>query len=362
MRTKRIILLAVISVILLPFYAQARDFPLIVDHNCTKIDKIPEKWINKAKQTFKIAYDHTSHGSQIVSGMRVLADKNPIFSYNPNGHNGALEFHDHAFSNSQYDLGHKGDMRWADLTRKYLDKPENSHINMVIWSWCGGVSDNTEKGINTYLNTMNSLEKEYPGVIFVYMTGHLDGTGEQGNLHQRNEQIRRYCRENNKVLFDFADIESYDPDGNYFLDKGADDGCNYSNGNWAQEWCEAHPGQCSNVYCAHSHSLNCDMKGRAFWWMLARLAGWLPAPHAQLQKEGRFVRLYWNPVDGALGYLLFYAPYPYQGPDTIESIDLGNITEVSATLDHGFAYYVALKTMQGQSVSDFSNIILIQVE
>jgi len=76
------------------------------------------------------------------------------------------------------------------------------------------------------------------------MTGHLDGTGEDGNLHQRNNQIRNYCLANNKVLFDFADTESYDPDGNYFLDRGANDGCYYSGGNWADKWCGANQGKC----------------------------------------------------------------------------------------------------------------------
>ena len=37
---------------------------------------------------------------------------------------------------------------------------------------------------------MNQLENEYPNMRFIYMTGHLDGTGSSGNLHQRNEQIR----------------------------------------------------------------------------------------------------------------------------------------------------------------------------
>jgi len=123
---------------------------------------------------------------------------------------------------------------------------------------------------------MNQLETDYPGVTFVYMTGHLDGTGVAGNLHVRNNQIRDYCIANNKVLFDFADIESYDPDGNYYLDRGADDNCNYDGGNWAIEWCAAHPGNslCDWCDCAHSQPLNCNLKARAFWWMLARLAGW----------------------------------------------------------------------------------------
>ena len=45
------------------------------------------------------------------------------------------------------------------------------------------------------------------------MTGHLDGGGTAGNLNVRNNQIRNYCIANDKILFDFADIESYKPNG-----------------------------------------------------------------------------------------------------------------------------------------------------
>ena len=64
--------------------------------------------------------------------------------------------------------------------------------------------------INNYLSQMNTLEGEYPGIQFVYMTGHLDGGGSSGTLHQNNNIIRNYCSTNNKILYDFADIERYD--------------------------------------------------------------------------------------------------------------------------------------------------------
>ncbi|MBU8870977.1 MAG: hypothetical protein KOO60_08975 [Gemmatimonadales bacterium] len=66
---------------------------------------------------------------------------------------------------------------------------------------------------------MNQLELDFPDMVFVYMTGHLDGTGTDGVLYRSNNRIRNYCAANDKVLFDFADIESYDPDGEYYPDE-----------------------------------------------------------------------------------------------------------------------------------------------
>jgi len=250
---------------------------IIIDHRAIDITKVPDAWVSQAKTLFKISYGHTSHGSQLTSGMQVLMGRDSLYSFNHDGTGGALSIHDYEPSG---DLGNPDRTSWADLTRELLNDAACDR-SMIMWSWCGQVSTATADDIDTYLSLMNQLEIDYSNVKFVYMTGHLDGTGEAGNLNQRNNQIRDFCRTNNKILFDFADIESYDPDGNYFLNKLANDNCDYdsdNNGsldaNWALEWCDLHPGQCSNCDCAHSQSLNCDMKGRAFWWMMARLAGW----------------------------------------------------------------------------------------
>jgi len=243
---------------------------IIIDHNNTELSVVPTSYINTAKTSFRIWYGHTSHGSQITSGMDVI--NAPPYNFNTDGSGGALSYQE-----VYGDLGHNGDLTWEQETRDQLALPGNDR-NMIMWSWCAGVSDNTEQGINTYLNAMNQLETDFPTVTFIYMTGHLDGGGSAGNLHIRNEQIRNYCRTQSKILFDFADIERYDPDGVDYLDMQATDNCDYFDGsewrNWAIEWCDAHPGECSSCECAHSQSLNCDRKGRAFWWMMARLAGW----------------------------------------------------------------------------------------
>jgi hypothetical protein len=252
---------------------------LIIDHSCAKLAPIPSEWISAAKDNLHIAYGHTSHGSQLTEGMSGLVSfKGPSYSWNNGGTDGALDLHDYAMSG---DLGNPDRTSWASRTRTYL--AENTDVNVIIWSWCGEVSDASEADINTYLNLMNDLERDFPDVKFVYMTGHLDGTGLTGNLHLRNEQIRDYCTVNKKILYDFADIECYNPDGTFFGGKKPDDACAYDtngdgtrDGNWATEWQNTHTQGVDWFSCsaAHTQPLNGNQKTYAAWWLWARLAGW----------------------------------------------------------------------------------------
>jgi hypothetical protein len=254
---------------------------IFINHTSTKLADIPAESINQAKTSLHIAYGHTSHGSQLVDGMTGLYNwKGSLYAFNNGGTGDALDLRDTPFSGA-YDLGNPDRTSWASATRTYLNA--NPDINVVIWSWCGQVSSATEADINTYLSLMSGLETDYPGVKFVYMTGHLDGNGLTENLHLRNEQIRNYCRDNNKILYDFEDIESYNPDGTYFGDKIPNDACDYDSNNdgtqdanWAIQWQNAHTLGVDWFDCsaAHSQPLNGNLKAYAAWWLWARLAGW----------------------------------------------------------------------------------------
>lgn len=212
----------------------------------------------------------------------LISFKGDLYRYSNGGGADSLDLRNTPFSGAS-DLGNPNLTAWESATRSYLDA--NNDINVIIWSWCGQVSGSSEAQISNYLSLMNQLEKDYPDVIFVYMTGHLDGTGANGNLNIRNNQIRQFCIDNNRFLYDFADIESYDPDGlvNYMY-KNCNDNCDYdSNGdssrdsNWAADWQGRHIENTDWYSCsaAHSQALNGNLKAYAAWTLFCRIAEYL---------------------------------------------------------------------------------------
>jgi hypothetical protein len=266
-----------------------RTEPIIIDHTCTDITRIPEGAILEAKTVLHIAYGHTSHGSQVTGGMtglvafangggKGLSLPKDSFAWNHGGVGGALDLHDYAMEN---DVGYYP--QWVDSTRAYLNDPQNATVNVIMWSWCGQVSGKYANGtlLSEYLDPMNQLEKDYPNVAFVYMTGHVDHWDDANN-RAANQIIRDYCEANKKVLFDFSDIESHDPNGTYY--PFPSDNCDYYAWqagallcNWAQEWQNSHIVNTDWYVCdsAHSEPLNANQKAYAAWWLFARLGGWL---------------------------------------------------------------------------------------
>lgn len=264
---------------------------IIVNHTSINLSQIPDTYINQAKQTLHIAYGTASHGSQIIFGMTNLISWSGggiEYNFNNGGSGGALDFRawigNFANLNIASDLNQDANFRqdyraWERATRVYL--ATNPGVNVIMWAWCYGVNT-SEANINLYLSLMEGLERDFPNIKFVYMTGRTMAAGAYVTEDAvRNAQIRAYCIAHNKILYDFYDIECYDPDGNYYGDKLVNENCDYdSNGdgvrdaNWAINWQNAHPGQWYQCEAPHTQPLNANMKAYAAWWLWARLAGW----------------------------------------------------------------------------------------
>jgi hypothetical protein len=337
-------------------YAGNLEAATVIDHTSVqKFENIPSEWINQAKSNLRIGYQHTSHGSQIVTGMGMLSSENGLYSYTTGSDGFLCDYCMQAYG--AYDLGNPNYTAWVTATRSYLNGSGNDR-NVIMWSWCGEVSSATELIISgSYLANMNQLEQEYPDVKFVYMTGHLDGTGEAGNLKIRNQQIRDYAIANNKILFDFADIESYDPDGTYYPNES--DACS-----WCTTWCESHTCPDCSGSCAHSHCFNCYNKGKAFWYMMAVLAGWdegvspgttpdVPTIQNVTVGDGT-LSLTWIASDGASAYNVYYSTSNNSSTAVQQGGDIA-VTNYSITgLTNGTRYYVWVKAKNSAGVSDFS--------
>lgn len=240
---------------------------IIIDHNCTDLSQIPDTWIDQVK-TMSIHYAHTSHGEQLTVGLERIEAIDPKYSvaigYSTlpvesgafcifDGQSGETYIEPHLYWDSEEGR--------ADTNSVLSNNPT---ITASMWAWCCQQDWNEEADTQRYLDAMSVLEADNPGVTFIYMTGNAQGTWGGGyNRFLRNNQIRDYCQANNKVLFDFADIDSW-----Y---NGEQSTYQYAGLTVPVEHSHYHGDE-----AGHTTYESCGQKGKAFWWMMARLAGWDP--------------------------------------------------------------------------------------
>lgn len=259
---------------------------LRIDHEDTDITALTQAQVDRAKSVLHIAYGHTSHGSQLTTGMNGLVDfanggglglnlSSNAFDWNHGGSGSALDLHDYAMGG---DVGYYP--QWVVNTSNYLNDTAHSNVNVIIWSWCGQMPGKYSNGTltNEYLAPMAQFEADYPDVVFVYMTGHVD-IGDDADQKAACEVIRNWCSVSNRVLYDFSDIEHYDPDGTYF--EFVRDNCGIYDsaggspiGNWATNWQGSHTEDVDWYDCtsAHSEPLNANRKAYAAWALWCQLA------------------------------------------------------------------------------------------
>jgi hypothetical protein len=243
-----------------------------IDHTCTDLAQIPDQWLDSAK-TLKVHYAHTSHGSQINTGLDRIESADPVYSVAVTemslpAETGALCIFDGQETVSYI----TPDLYWQtaegmDSTRAVLS--DNPSIRVSLWAWCTQLDGYSAEEVQAYLDSISVLETEFPGVKFVYMTGNAQMDGDAGyNRHLRNQQIRDYCKANGKTLFDFADLDCW-----WF--NTSSNAWEYSNYAYHDTiWVPVEHDKFHGDEAGHTTFTSCEQKGRAFWWLMARIAGW----------------------------------------------------------------------------------------
>ncbi len=248
------------------------DWPggLVIDHTCIDLESIPSEWIDAAQTNIRIHYAHTSHGGQITTGLDRIESVDSDYSQSQGyltlpTDTGALCILDGNPPHSYI----TPDLYWettegVEITQQTLD--DNPTITVSLWSWCTQVNYYDSSQVQEYLDTMTALEAANPEITFVYMTGNAQAGGSDGyNRWQNNELIREYCTSNNKVLFDFADLDAWSNGDQNTYQHTADE-TTYTIPIEHEDF--------NGDEAAHTTYTSCEQKGRAFWWLVASLAGW----------------------------------------------------------------------------------------
>ena len=309
---------------------------LIVDHTSTDISAIPSNIIDSIKLNKKFQWCGQSHSHQITAGLELLENENPLLDVTiepvtlpePNGTFSIMEGITLHFAQCGtccweyiYPTAYwQGQDAWDGVEKTFNEcYPE---INLSGFSWCGELSDHDTSYVRAYLDTLANYESTYPEIQFIYVTGHAQANDVAGyNRWKNNEFIRNYCIDNNKILFDFGDLDCWsNGEFSYYLYEGDTIPIQHSDYNE------------DIIY--HTNALSCKNKARAVWYMMARLSGWDREikVSAKVYLEGSFNGLDMNNSLNSSGSLPLFQPYNiapwnYNGYESVSVIPNADVVD-----------------------------------
>jgi hypothetical protein len=352
-----------ISVLLLIFpVISISKLPIIADHTSVKkFETIPDEFIQKAA-VLRQMFRHASVGTTVNDGLDCIQGTRTTPAE-------CTQFDDYKYDRRSWEFQPRGNSGWYGKVDDFVAevKAQADKFDIFAFKYCyldglDGLEVPCGKDVNEttinkawdYLRTnMESLESLYPDKIFVWWTIPLTQVGMKCT-EELNTRIRNYVKENGKILFDIADIECYDPDGNYIVN--------------AKGWEKAYKPYCGeqkeDAQACHPNWTGKLLLGKAFWYLSARIAGWEETISVNNKtNEELTITTYPNPSNGKfyLSYSLpLYSTIKVRIIDNIgrelwnycfECVVNRSVYEINSRIVIPGIYYLIIDCLNGRKIS-----------
>ncbi len=250
------------------------DF-IVADHtSISRFPSIPESAVKNAA-ALKTLFMHQSTGSSINGlGLECLQGTSSFDEYPEMAE--CLTYTDYYYDRRNWNWS-----PWAEPMADAIAKTdewvsvvhaEQQNYQVLGMKFC--YVDGWNQDFEYYRQKMEELERAYPDKTFIWTTSVLWAKSMiDGGLNPMsyeaiqtfNQQLRAYAIAHNKILYDMADMESHDSNGNP---------CR-SNNNYealCEEWYTGWPGGGGG----HLNAYGSQRLAKGFWWLMARISGWKP--------------------------------------------------------------------------------------
>lgn len=245
-------------------HADERDSSLIIDHRCVDTDDrlIPLEWLDRARR-LRVLLGHESVGWNVIGGLERLSRERPQRYRMEFGHQIQPAWYDRhtglgdLFVRNMANVPGKARVFEQALRGGIGDRVEVASLKLC-WADLQERND-PDASFRAYVDVMERMQQAYPRVRFVYWTMPLRREARLQEKRTRfNRLMEAYIREHSVPLFDIADLECHRPDGTEFRNETGElamwDGYTNDGG--------------------HLNEVGAARAARAWWWLIARLAGW----------------------------------------------------------------------------------------
>lgn len=195
------------------FSALAMAGGIRIDHTNSDPSTLSQATMDRIGSQMTIFFAHASVGTNMISGLNALHSQNAgRYQLTVAGDDATPPATLTGGTFYEFSRGNPG---WSAKISGFSSSMAGGWGNKVGVAMNKFCYIDPNADFATYRDSMAGLQAAYPDTKFVYMTIPLmTSAGSDGYKRQLfNDALRQFCCDNDKILFDIADIEAWSPAG-----------------------------------------------------------------------------------------------------------------------------------------------------